>query len=68
MKKYAKIQRFDDNGDLTIEFIEPLTLEHLSVAIEEELLDDAEHGESLVITVVEMDEDEYKAIADADGY
>jgi hypothetical protein len=68
MKKYARIQKFDEDGDLTNEFFELLTIEHLSIALEDELIDTAEQGESMVITVVEMEEEEYKAIAEANGY
>lgn len=68
MRKYAKIQKLDEYGDTLIEYFEPLTMEDISTAMETEFLADAEVGEQFVVTVVEMQPEEYEAVASMNGY
>lgn len=67
MKKYAKIQIYKED-ELDNEVYEPLTLENISVVLESEFLDEAEEGDVIKITVVEMSEEDYDAISVANGY
>ena len=66
--KYVKIQKFDEEGDIVIELYEPLSIEHLTVVIEDEFITDAEAGQQLVLTVVEMSKEEYETISANSGY
>ena len=67
MNKYIKIQKIED-GDVLVEYFEPLSIENIGVALETELLEDAEVGQQVILTVVEMTQEEYEAIADSEGY
>ena len=64
---YAKIETYRQ-GELVREYFEPLTIESITVALETEFLEDAEEGDRIRITVVEMSEEEYQAIAETQGY
>ncbi len=68
MNKYAKIEIYDEQGDMVQEYYEPLTIENIMVALETELLEDAEVGQKAIISIVEMSEEDYNAIADSEGY
>ena len=65
VKTYVKIAKYE-HGNFSGGFIEPL--ESLAVALETEINEDTEAGQELRLTTVEMTEEEYQAIADAEGW
>lgn len=68
VNRYAKIEKFDEDGDLSVSYLEPLTTENLKIAVESELIEDGEVGQRLVLSVVEMTDEQYREVAEREGY
>lgn len=68
LKTYAKIEKRDEDGDLRVSYVEPLEIEAIMVALETELIDEGEVGQSVIISLVEMTEDDYMEAASTNGY
>ena len=65
VSKYIKIAKYEQ-GVFVESFLEPLN--SLAVALENEVNEDMEEGQEIRLTSVELEQDEYEAIATYEGY
>lgn len=65
--KYAKITIYDLDGEATTTYLEPLSLEHISIVLEDEFMD-ADEGTQVEMTIVEMSPEEYASARELEGY
>lgn len=68
MPKYLKIEVLDEYEDVKELFFEEVDVSSLSSILEDHIHEDVEVGESVVISVVELDETEFYEMRDYAGY
>lgn len=68
MNTYVKIEKQDEYGETISVGIEPLSIQHIGVALEEALIEEGEVGQSVVLTLVEMSAEAYKEYERENGY
>jgi hypothetical protein len=66
--KFAVINLLDADGELKESFVEPLSMDYIGLVIDDAFSDGLEHGEQIVITAVEGDEEDYLEARVREGY
>jgi hypothetical protein len=68
MSTYIRVDKYGENEELLSSTIEPFNIEYVKVALEEKLIDEGEVGESILLTIIEMSDEEYRLYERENGY